>query len=185
MLNNWSWNASKFETVDRRNVKTGVSDGAWNVTVRRSGFSWGYCFILPDAAQSCILWNCTASVKGAAGRASPGIAFHDFERGVLFQMNEFEMTAELRVLSVNKEAIRRRIFKVSDVTYPYEINLEYNAVTSMCAGMINGERIFGLKLPHRGIPSIFEVDAVEIVTTTHSDEAQGSVEYGSMRLSCE
>jgi hypothetical protein len=185
MQNGWSWNSMLFESVNRTNVKAGFTDDAWNVTVLQPSLSWGYCIILPDAVQSFILWSCGVNVKGVTGRISPGIAIHDFEYGLLFQMNEFEGISELRFMNVNKTATRKMTFKMADLVYPYDMSIEYNAITSACAGKINGGKVFDIKLPHGDIKAIFEVDAIEIVTTTPSDESGGTVAYGDLMLNCE
>ncbi|MDR3332998.1 MAG: hypothetical protein LBT08_10270 [Synergistaceae bacterium] len=181
----WSWHAVLFDSVERESVTTKVLDEAWSVTIHRPGLAWGYCIPLPGDAKSHIMWNAGVRVMSTTGQVSPGIALHDFTHGILLQINERNNIAELRYVNVNKKTIRKKSFRVAVFSFPCDINLSYNAITSMCAGFINTEKLFEMSLPYKGIPTLMEISAIEVVTTTPDGEFGGTVKYDSLNLSCE
>jgi hypothetical protein len=192
----WTWRAKSFENINQPNVKADKAGDSWVVSMSKGGFSWGYCFALSEEARSHILWHCSVDIHGASGDISPGIAFHDRNSGMLFQVNNSLHTAELRLVRVNKETIRNDLFNIPGIGYPYAIILEYNAITAKCLGGVMSvsqksrtskvKKIFEFQLPRGDVPAIEAVSAVEIVTSMAAgDDNEGEVAYGNLVLNCE
>jgi hypothetical protein len=182
---NWLWSAKNFEDLEEPNVKAKRSSGYWRVAVGGGDVAWGYCVKLDEEAQAHIMWHSRIEVKGAAGDVWPGLAFHDSRNGALLMANSLRGVAELRLLKVNSEVLRTEIFKLPRLECPYSIILEYNAITANCIGRVGGAQVFEFTLPHGNIPSISDVSAIEIVTTTSPNEEKSVVNYGDLALDCE
>ncbi|MDR3322356.1 MAG: hypothetical protein LBS93_07900 [Synergistaceae bacterium] len=179
----WVWRAKSFERVERPGVKASSAGASWSVLMGERDFAWGYCIELPDDARAHLMWHTRIDVLAAGDGMSPGLAFHDSEEGVLFQVNAALGVAELRRLRVNNRTERIELFSIARIECPYAISLTYNALTGECAGMVGDDRIFDRTLPWGSIPALPAVTSVEIVTTVSTDP--GSAEYGNLTLKCE
>jgi hypothetical protein len=145
--------------------------------------AWGYCFYLPEDARANLMWHSRLDVLAASG-VSPGLAFHNTEEGLLFNVNAALGLAELQYLKVNSVAVRVEVFNVARFGFPFVISLEYNALTGECSGAVGDEGIFNRTLPYKSIPVLPAVSSIEIVTIT-SPDAGGAAEYGNLVLNCE
>lgn len=181
----WTWEASRFETIDNERVKAEPSDLSWDVRLDVPDLAWGYCIGLPDEAKSYILWRSRLEVQHVLGNVSPGIAYHDGVHGFLFQIAPHEGTAEIRYLVVSEATVQAETRDIATVRYPFDLMLEYNAVTNRCCAQINTDVIFDVKLPYRNIPILASVTSIEVVTSTSRSESGGTVGYGDLSLQCE
>lgn len=181
----WLWKSELFESFSLPQVSTSRADSSWLVEVLEKDLAWGYCIALPKQSHADILWRARLEVRDTEGDVSPGIALHDFNDGFLVQINGARRTAELRYILTKQETIRMEIAEVDEITDDYTLTLEYNALTCNCACCLDDNPLFEVKLPHKRIPALSSIAALEIVTTTPQDANGGFVKYGNLYLDSE
>ena len=181
----WSWEAVQFENIEAEDVRTEAAASSWDVMLEAPNRAWGYRIPLPEEARAFIMWRTRLEVLHILGNVAPGLAYLDGPEGVSFQIDIAARRAELRHVLTSSETVRIATFDIPDTTAPFDMLFELNAVTKVCSGIMNGEKIFEVTLPVETIPALDAVSDVEILTTTPPGTAGGTVGYGELTLQCE
>lgn len=134
-----------------------------------------------------IMWRAAITVEWVNGAICPGLAYFLGSDGIEFQVDVSRKRAELRHVLHTMQTLRVATFSAPTVETPFDIKLEFNALTKVLVGMVNDTKVCQVKIPFRSLPDIDSISDIEILTTTPRTGAAtgGTVSYGPLRLQCE